>query len=61
MEYERPTPENVINSMNLVLKKEYDARIRIKFFLSILRAVEEEPEMFKLMIIEKIDKLVNDL
>ncbi|MCD6591312.1 MAG: hypothetical protein J7K72_05060 [Candidatus Aenigmarchaeota archaeon] len=61
MEYERPTPENVINSMNLVLKKEYDARVRIKFFLSILRAVEEEPEMFKLMIIEKIDKLVNDL
>lgn len=61
MEYENPTPENVMNSMNIILKKEYDTKTRIKFFLGFLRVIGEEPERLKLILLDQIDKLINDL
>jgi hypothetical protein len=61
MEYEKPTPENVISSIDLILKKEHDTKTRVKFFLGILKIMEEEPERFKLLVLKQISKLVNEL
>jgi hypothetical protein len=61
MEHEAPTAENVINSIDIILKKEHDMKTRIKFFLGILRVLEEEPEKLKMIVMEHIDKLASDL
>ena len=61
MRYEEATPENIIGSMDAVIKKGHDARTSIKFFLGILNVIEREPERLKLALLDHIDRLVNTL
>jgi len=58
MKYGEPTPENIITSIDNILKKEYDLKVRIRFFLGIIKILEEDHKKFVDIVLNYIDKLL---
>ena len=59
MEYCEPTTGNVIDSVDNILKKQYDEKTRAKLFLALAKVVEEDPRGFKLAVFRHIDELLS--
>jgi len=61
MDYGKPSPENVTNSIKTILEKEHDTKTVVKFFVGMLKILDEDPKGLKLVIMEQIDKMVSGM
>ncbi len=59
MVYTEPTIGNVITSIDNILKKEHDKKIRAKTFLALSKVMEEDFQGFKLALFKHIDELLS--
>ena len=53
-----PTVEELLLSIDNILKKEHDNSTRARFLFGLLKVLEESPEKFKGALMERIERLL---
>lgn len=53
-----PTAEEIVKSIDAVLKKEYDVNTRVRFLLGLLEILDKEPQQFRSALFTVIKKLL---